>query len=401
MLALLKHHWQLLLVRVTSKPDMWIFLPVLALLSIGLIMVSSASMSFAADRYSNPLLFLRSHSFYLLVGAVAMLLGWGADTQFWAARSRLWLALGFLAMLAVMLPGVGYSANGAQRWLRVGGITVQVAELVKLSLIVYLAAWLQRYREIFITAPQIAWQPIVVIAVFSALLLGQPDFGSTVVIVATAAALLFLGGLQLRWLLAVVLLLGGAGYWLVTEQSYRLARVTAYLDPWADQFSSGYQLTQSLIAFGRGEWFGVGLGQSLQKMLYLPEAHTDFVFAIYAEEFGFVGVIILVALFSILTGRLLQLGYRALAASQWYIGFLLVGFAVMLAGQTFINLGVNAGLLPTKGLTLPFVSYGGSSLVVSMAMAGLWLAAARELSHATVAGRTHGRRRTNQRGAYA
>ena len=222
-----------------------------------------------------------------------------------------------------------------------------------------------------------------------------------VVIVATAAALLFLGGLQLRWLLAVVLLLGGAGYWLVTEQSYRLARVTAYLDPWADQFSSGYQLTQSLIAFGRGEWFGVGLGQSLQKMLYLPEAHTDFVFAIYAEEFGFVGVIILVALFSILTGRLLQLGYRALAASQWYIGFLLIGFAVMLAGQTFINLGVNAGLLPTKGLTLPFVSYGGSSLVVSMAMAGLWLAAARELSHATVAGRTHGRRRTNQRGAYA
>ena len=187
----------------------------------------------------------------------------------------------------------------------------------------------------------------------------------------------------------------------MTEQSYRLARVTAYLDPWADQFSSGYQLTQSLIAFGRGEWFGVGLGQSLQKMLYLPEAHTDFVFAIYAEEFGFVGVVILVALFSILIGRLLQLGYRALAVSQWYIGFLLVGFAVMLAGQTFINLGVNAGLLPTKGLTLPFVSYGGSSLVVSMAMAGLWLAAARELSHATVAGRTPSRRRAAQGGAYA
>lgn len=401
MIALLQRHWQLFVGRVSARPDPWILLPVLALLSIGLIMVTSASMSFADDRFGTPLRFMLSHLVYLVVGSAALLVAWSIDSQFWAARSRLWLVLGLALMVAIMLPGIGYAANGATRWLRVGGLTVQVAELVKLALLVYLAAWLARYRELFLTAPQIAWQPVLVVALFAALLLAQPDFGSTVVIVATVGALLFVGGLQLRWVAAALLLIGAGGAALVAAQSYRLARITSYLDPWADQFSSGYQLTQSLIAFGRGEWLGVGLGQSLQKMLYLPEAHTDFVFAIYAEEFGFIGVVAMVALFGLLVGRLLQLGYRALALSQWYLGFLLIGFAVMLAGQAFINLGVNAGLLPTKGLTLPFVSFGGSSLVVSMAMAGLWLAAARELTSATVGGRLSRAGQTLSRGAYA
>lgn len=400
MIAALQRQWRELLQRLTRAPDPWLLLPVLALLSIGLVMVTSASLSFAADRFNNPLLFMRSHLLYLLLGGVALLLGWSVDSQFWAARSRLWLLLGLLLMLLIMLPGVGYSANGATRWLRLGGFTVQIAELVKIALIVYLAAWLQRYRELFIQAPQVAWQPVLVVALFAALLLAQPDFGSVVVIVASSAALLFIGGLQLRWLLVSAALLAALGFFLVAEQSYRLARITAYLDPWADQFSSGYQLTQSLIAFGRGEWFGVGLGQSLQKMLYLPEAHTDFVFAIYAEEFGFVGVVALVALFTLLVGRLLQLGYRALALSQWYLGFMLIGFGVMLAGQSFINLGVNAGLLPTKGLTLPFVSFGGSSLIVSMAMAGLWLAAARELAAVSGIARSPRRGLSAVRGSY-
>jgi len=399
-MALLQRHWQLFVGRVSARPDPWILLPVLALLSIGLVMVTSASMSFADDRFGAPLRFMHSHMAYLLIGVVALLLGWSIDSQFWAARSRLWLAVGLALMVAIMLPGVGYEANGATRWLRIGGFTVQVAELVKLALLVYLAAWLARYRELFLTAPQVAWQPVLVVGLFAGLLLAQPDFGSTVVIVATAGALLFVGGLQLRWVAAALVVVGGGVFVLVAEQSYRLARITSYLDPWADQFSSGYQLTQSLIAFGRGEWFGVGLGQSLQKMLYLPEAHTDFVFAIYAEEFGFIGVVALVALFGVLVARLLQLGYRALAIAQWYLGFLLIGFAVMLAGQAFINLGVNAGLLPTKGLTLPFVSFGGSSLVVSMAMAGLWLAAARELAAATVGGQRSRTARVTLRGAY-
>lgn len=399
-MALLQRHWQLFVGRVSARPDPWILLPVLALLSIGLVMVTSASMSFADDRFGAPLRFMHSHMAYLLIGVVALLLGWSIDSQFWAARSRLWLAVGLALMVAIMLPGVGYEANGATRWLRLGGFTVQVAELVKLALLVYLAAWLARYRELFLTAPQVAWQPVLVVGLFAGLLLAQPDFGSTVVIVATAGALLFVGGLQLRWVAAALVVVGGGVFVLVAEQSYRLARITSYLDPWADQFSSGYQLTQSLIAFGRGEWFGVGLGQSLQKMLYLPEAHTDFVFAIYAEEFGFIGVVALVALFGVLVARLLQLGYRALAIAQWYLGFLLIGFAVMLAGQAFINLGVNAGLLPTKGLTLPFVSFGGSSLVVSMAMAGLWLAAARELAAATVGGQRSRTARVTLRGAY-
>ncbi len=399
-MALLQRHWQLFVGRVSARPDPWILLPVLALLSIGLVMVTSASMSFADDRFGAPLRFMHSHMAYLLIGVVALLIGWSVDSQFWAARSRLWLVLGLALMVIIMLPGVGYEANGATRWLRIGGFTVQVAELVKLALLVYLAAWLARYRELFLAAPQVAWQPALVVGLFVVLLLAQPDFGSTVVIVATAGALLFVGGLQLRWVAAALLVVGGGAVLLVAEQSYRLARITSYLDPWADQFSSGYQLTQSLIAFGRGEWFGVGLGQSLQKMLYLPEAHTDFVFAIYAEEFGFIGVIAMVALFAVLVARLLQLGYRALSIAQWYLGFLLIGFAVMLAGQAFINLGVNAGLLPTKGLTLPFVSFGGSSLVVSMAMAGLWLAAARELAAATVGGQRSHTGRATARGAY-
>ena len=400
MRALLIRHWQLLVQRTTSRPDPWILLPVLALLSIGLIMVTSASLSFASDRFNNPLLFMRSHISYLLLGLVALVFGWSIDSRFWAARSRLWLAAGLLLILLIKLPGIGYSANGATRWLRVGGFTIQIAELVKLALIVYLAAWLERYRELFLRAQQVVWQPILVVALFAGLLVYQPDFGSAAVIVATAAALLFIGGLQLRWLLASAVLIGAGSYLLITGQAYRLARITAYLDPWADEYSTGYQLIQSLIAFGRGEWFGVGLGQSLQKMLYLPEAHTDFVFAIYAEEFGFVGVMVLVALFTLLIGRLLQLGYRALALSQWYLGFMLIGFAVMVAGQSFINLGVNAGLLPTKGLTLPFISFGGSSLVVCMAMAGLWLAAARELTSASGSGRVAKGRCATLRGSY-
>ena len=197
-------------------------------------------------------------------------------------------------------------------------------------------------------------------------------------------AMLFLGGTNLRQYMLVVLVVGALLYWMAESAPYRVARLTTFMDPWSDQFNAGYQLTQSLIAFGRGEWFGVGLGQSVQKMMYLPEAHTDFVFAIYAEEFGFMGVIALLGLYVFMVMRILQLAKLAIAQKYWYGAFVLLGFGLLISGQTFINLGVNAGLLPTKGLTLPFVSYGGSSLMVCCAMVGMMLRISHELHTETV-----------------
>jgi cell division protein FtsW len=228
-----------------------------------------------------------------------------------------------------------------------------------------------------------------VVMVLSILLILEPDFGSVGVLGCTFMVMLFLGGSHIRQFLSV-LVLAALSFWVMaTAAPYRMARLTAYLDPWSDKFDSGYQLTQSLIAFGRGELFGVGLGQSVQKMLYLPDAHTDFVFAIYAEEFGFVGVIFLLFLYSFFVVRIMHLGKKAISRQNWYAAYVLIGFGLILSGQAFINLGVNAGLLPTKGLTLPFISYGGSSLLVCCAMLGMMLRLSHELERTkTVTGRS-------------
>ena len=221
---------------------------------------------------------------------------------------------------------------------------------------------------------------MVLIGLLTVLLIREPDFGSVVVLGGTFMAMLFLGGAKLRQYIFLIGICAAVLWWLKDSSPYRMARITAYLDPWSDQFNSGYQLTQSLIAFGRGEWFGVGLGQSVQKMLYLPEAHTDFVFAIFAEEFGFLGVICLIGLYCLMVTRIFSLSRKAIEQQKWYPAFVLIGFGLLISGQTFINLGVNAGLLPTKGLTLPFVSYGGSSLLVSCAMVGMMLRFAHDLN---------------------
>jgi cell division protein FtsW len=277
------------------------------------------------------------------------------------------------------VPGIGREVNGARRWLNVGGFTLQVSELVKVATVVFLAAHLQQHRDTLADNWQEFAKLLAVIALLSILLILEPDFGSVVVLAATFMAMLFLGGTNLRQYMLVVLVAGALLYWMAEAAPYRVARLTTYLDPWSDQFNAGYQLTQSLIAFGRGEWLGVGLGQSVQKMMYLPEAHTDFVFAIYAEEFGFMGVIVLLGLYVLMVLRILQLAKIAIGEKYWYGAFILLGFGLLISGQTFINLGVNAGLLPTKGLTLPFVSYGGSSLMVCCAMVGMILRISHEL----------------------
>ena len=277
--------------------DMPLLLPVLALISIGLIMIASASFSFADYRYNNELYFVTRHLAYMLVGAGAMAVGFFVPPAIWAQYGRLWILLSVVLLVLVLVPGIGREVNGSRRWLSAGGFTLQVSELVKVATVVFLAAHLQKHRDTLADNWQEFAKLLLVIALLSVLLILEPDFGSVVVLAATFMAMLFLGGTNLRQYMLVVLVVGVLLYWMAESAPYRVARLTTFMDPWSDQFNAGYQLTQSLIAFGRGEWFGVGLGQSVQKMLYLPEAHTDFVFAIYAEEFGFMGVICLLGLY--------------------------------------------------------------------------------------------------------
>jgi cell division protein FtsW len=369
---------QLSLAQTQWHLDMRLLLPVLALLSIGLIMVASASFSFAEHRLGDQLFFFKRHLAYLLIAAGAMAVGFFVSPSVWANYGRLWILLAVFLLIIVLIPGIGREVNGSRRWLAFAGFTLQVSELVKVATVVFLAAHLEKHRDTLNDDWREFFKLIAVIVVLSILLLMEPDFGSAVTLSCTFMALLFLGGSHIRQFSLVfaagLLAIGALAY----AAPYRLERLATYLDPWADPFNAGYQLIQSLIAFGRGEWFGVGLGQSVQKMLYLPEAHTDFVFAIFAEEFGFVGVLCLMSLYVLLILRVLQLGKLAIGRKNWYAAFVLIGFGLLLSGQTFINLGVNAGLLPTKGLTLPFVSYGGSSLLVCCAMIGMMLRFAHE-----------------------
>ena len=379
---------QLSLAQTQWHLDMRLLLPVLALLSIGLIMVASASFSFAEHRLGDQLFFFKRHLAYLLIAAGAMAVGFFVSPSVWANYGRLWILLAVFLLIIVLIPGIGREVNGSRRWLAFAGFTLQVSELVKVATVVFLAAHLEKHRDTLSDDWREFFKLIAVIVVLSILLLMEPDFGSAVTLSCTFMALLFLGGSHIRQFSLVfaagLLAIGALAY----TAPYRLERLATYLDPWADPFNAGYQLIQSLIAFGRGEWFGVGLGQSVQKMLYLPEAHTDFVFAIFAEEFGFVGVLCLMSLYVLLILRVLQLGKLAIGRKNWYAAFVLIGFGLLLSGQTFINLGVNAGLLPTKGLTLPFVSYGGSSLLVCCAMIGMMLRFAHEFQSPAAAVRS-------------
>ena len=353
--------------------DINLLLPVLVLVSIGLIMVASSSFSFAEYKFADQFLFLKRHFAYLMLGFGVAMISFFVKPDFWSHHSLQWLLLSILLLLLVLLPSIGLNLNGSRRWIGVGGFTLQVSEIAKGAAVIYLASQLEKHRETLNTDWVRFTILIAVVAVMSLLLILQPDFGSVVLLVATFMVLLFLGGTHIKQFLALLCLALGTFFLMVISAPYRLNRLTTYLDPWSDQFQSGYQLTQSLIAFGRGEWFGVGLGQSVQKMLYLPDAHTDFIFAIFAEEFGFIGVICLLAVYAIFIFRIMQLGKKAIAYQQWYAAYVLIGFGLLFSGQVFINLGVNSGLLPTKGLTLPFISYGGSSLLACCAMVGMML----------------------------
>lgn len=350
------------------------------LASFGILMVASASMGLSESYYGTPWHMLKRHCMHLVIAmgvamAVALM-----PSRVWQQYGWLLLLATFILLTLVLVPGIGRRVNGSQRWLMLGPISVQASEVAKVLLVLFFANYLSRRHLELQTTWKGVLKPLIIVAGVVGLLLLEPDFGGSVVLAGTVVAMMFIAGMKL-WQFGSLLALGGGLMASVALfSSYRLERLITFLDPWADQFNSGYQLTQSLIAFGQGGWFGQGLGRSVQKLFYLPDAHTDFVFAIIAEEFGLVGATLLILAFACLVGRILQFGRRAMRHNNNYAALVAFGVAVLFAGQAFINMGVASGFLPTKGLTLPFISYGGSSLIVSFVLIALILRLDWELS---------------------
>ena len=345
----------------------------LALITIGLVAISSASVSHAEHFYGNPWRQTLRHMMYLMIGFVAATAAFFTPMSLWRQASPWLLLLAIGLLVAVLIPGVGRMVNGSQRWLPLGPINFQPSEFAKLAMVVWLSGFLVRHGDQVRESWQGLAKPIAVLIFLALLLLAEPDFGATVILLGTAFGLLFMAGARLVYVIGLVAVALGSMVAMVYAAPYRMQRLMAYQDPWADPFGSGFQLIQSLIAYGRGEWFGVGLGNSIQKLFYLPEAHTDFVFSIWAEETGLVGAVAVIAIFAALVARIMWVGYQALGQNRMFEGYLCFGFALIFAGQAFVNMGVSSGLLPTKGLTLPFISYGGSSLIVSCMMLGMLL----------------------------
>jgi cell division protein FtsW len=346
---------------------------VAAIVLLGLVMVTSASISLASRDASDPFIYLQRQLVLTLVGC-------GLAAGVFCVRTEildkialpLLIAAGVLLVL-VLIPGIGHSVNGSRRWIRLAGMNFQASELARVMVLVWVASYAaRREQELRETLPGLV-KPLGVLALFFMLLLVEPDFGAGTVLMVTGFGVLFVAGARLRYVLTLAAIGGALIGWVAMSENYRLRRLTAFLDPWADPFDTGFQLTQSLIAIGRGEWFGVGLGESVQKLFYLPEAHTDFLFAVLAEELGLLGVALTLALFTALVWRSLFIARLASDAGLKFQSYLAAGFGIWLGLQAFINIGVNMGVLPTKGLTLPLMSYGRSSLIVTLAWIGLLL----------------------------
>lgn len=342
----------------------------IALLVVGIVMISSASMDIAEATLGNSYHYVIRQLIYAALGCVTALVAVNVPVNWWQRSGWLLLGVG-LAVLVLVLTPMGRTVNGSTRWIPLLFFNVQVSEIAKLCLIAYLAGYVVRRRDELLNTWAGFLKPLVVLGVASVLLVIQPDFGATVVLVTAAAGMIFLSGVRLARFAPLIAILAALGTLLVVTQPYRLKRVVSYLDPWKDQFDTGYQLTQSLIAFGRGEWFGVGLGNSVQKLFFLPEAHTDFIFSIIAEEFGLIGALVVVGLFTALVVSGLMIARRAEKAGMPFGACFSYGLTLLIGLQAGINMAVSTGLLPTKGLTLPLVSYGGSSLLVTCVAIGV------------------------------
>ncbi len=343
----------------------------IALLSIGLIMVASSSISVAERNFSNPFYYLQRQLIFVFIGLIASLTVFKIRLVQWEKSGMSLLIFALFLLLLVLIPGIGTTVNGSTRWLPLGVFNLQVSELVKLFLVIYVAGYLVRHGD---AVRQSLWgflKPMLMVGFAGLLLLMEPDFGATVVIMGSVLAMTFLAGARFVQFISFVSLFACAAMLLVVTSPYRMQRLTSFANPWADPFDSGFQLTQSLIAIGTGGWFGTGLGGSVQKLFYLPESHTDFLFAVLSEELGFAGVSLVVLLFAVVFYRAFKIAAQAEAVGNYFAAYLAYGIGIWLAMQAVINMGVNIGLLPTKGLTLPLMSYGGSSLIVCCVAIGL------------------------------
>lgn len=351
--------------------DMVLLYITLVLLGLGLVMVMSASIPLAEKQLGQPFAYLQRQSVYIVLGLVAAFMASRIPVQQWEKTGPVLLFLGFILLVAVLLPGVGKKVNGSMRWLPLGVISLQVSELAKLLVIIYLAGYLVRRGEEIRTTVRGFLKPMLVLSFAVVLMLLEPDFGAAVVLLATALGMMYLSGVGLVKFGALILFTVSTMGLLALVSPYRVARILSFMNPWEDPYNSGFQLTQSLIAFGRGEWFGVGLGGSIQKLFYLPETHTDFLFAILAEELGLFGAVIVILLFATLVWRAFLIGLQAERSQQYFSAYLAYGIGIWIGLQAFINIGVNMGVLPTKGLTLPLMSYGGSSIVITLLAIGI------------------------------
>jgi cell division protein FtsW len=352
---------------------------VLTLLFGGFVILASASISVSDNTTGDPFFYLERQLVAALIGAVGGGICLFIPMQVWRTLGPLMLLVGLALLVLVLVPAVGHEVNGSRRWISFGVINLQVSEPARLCFIIYLAGYLVRRNKAVRDEFVGFLRPMLLLSLACAALLAEPDFGAAVVLLATALTMLFVAGARIRdFLLFFSVAVVGMAL-LAVASPYRMQRLTSFLDPWSDPFNSGFQLTQSLIAIGRGEWLGVGLGNSVQKLFYLPEAHTDFVFAVFAEEFGLLGSLVLIGVFLALLWRIFNLAVRAVNAERFFEAYIAIGLGTWLGLQAFINVGVNMGILPTKGLTLPLVSYGRSSLIVMMIAIALLLRIHHEL----------------------
>jgi len=340
---------------------------------LGLVMVASASIAISERLVGHPFYYLIRQLCFFGMGVVLAYYISRIPLAYWFEIAPTLLLIGLVLLVLVLIPGIGREVNGSRRWISLGFFGLQVSEFMKLCMVIYLASYLERYYDSVRTTLLGFMKPLLLVGLVSILLLLQPDFGAVVVIAMTSLGMLFLAGVRLWHFSAIFIMALGAFVVLAVSSPYRLERLTTFLNPWADQFDSGYQLTQALIAFGRGEWLGVGLGNSVQKLFYLPEAHTDFLFAVIGEELGMAGLFAVMFLFLLLIIRGLMIGHKAILKKQLFAAFIAYGISLWLGLQAVVSMGVNTGLLPTKGLTLPLMSYGGSSLLISLVAVGLLL----------------------------
>ena len=365
-----------------GRYDPWLIGSSIALACLGVVMVASSSIAIGEGLDVGPYYFLIKHLFFLALGTGVA--SWLMRTELKSIeqRDRLLLVLCFVLLILVFVPGIGKTVNGAKRWLNFGIMGFQAVEAVKLMYIIWLASYLVRFRDEVNATWGAMLKPLGVAVAMVALLILQPDFGSLSLILAITAGMLVLGGVHLPRMFGPVLFGLPVLAMIAIAEPYRVDRMTSFLNPWLDPFGTGYQLTNALMAVGRGEWFGVGLGGSVQKLAYLPEAHTDFILAVIAEELGFVGVCTVIALYALLVARAFWIGLKCVELRRHFAGYCAFGVALWMGLQSFVSIGVNLGMLPTKGLTLPLISYGGSSVLGTCAALGLLLRISYELDRA-------------------